>query len=79
MKVERLKQSDVDKLKKRVPQFNPKRGRPILIARRKPLKKSTTFYHIIKFVQIVIDVLDKHGKNGFCIVIIIVRSIILLL
>lgn len=45
---------------------------------KKPLKKGTASYHIIKFVQVVMDVLDKHGKNEFTSSWIIVRSIILL-
>lgn len=67
-KVEPLQQSDVDKLKKEFPQSKSKKRKAETETKKKPLKKGTTSYHIVKLVQAVMDVLDKHGKNGFYII-----------
>ncbi|KAG0782662.1 hypothetical protein G6F16_006659 [Rhizopus arrhizus] len=59
-KVEPLQQSDVDKLKKEFPQSKSKKRKAETETKKKPLKKGTTSYHIVKLVQAVMDVLDKH-------------------
>lgn len=67
-KVEPLQQSDVDKLEKEFQYSQPSKKRKAKDDSKKKPKKGTTAYHIVKFVQAVMDVLDKHGKNGFYIV-----------
>ncbi|KAG2212586.1 hypothetical protein INT47_000562 [Mucor saturninus] len=36
--------------------------------KKNPLKKGTTAYHIVKFLEATMDTLDKHDKKGFFIV-----------
>ncbi|GAA5811079.1 hypothetical protein MFLAVUS_004508 [Mucor flavus] len=36
--------------------------------KKKPLKKGTTTYHIVKFLEATMDTLDRHDKKGFFIV-----------
>ncbi|KAG1440541.1 hypothetical protein G6F56_011877 [Rhizopus delemar] len=67
-KVEPPQQSDIDKLEKEFSQSTSKKRKAETEAKKKPLKKGTTFYHIVKFVQAVMDVLYKHGKNELYIV-----------
>lgn len=38
------------------------------ITKPKPLKKGTTAYHIVKFMESVMNILDKHDKKGMFIV-----------
>jgi hypothetical protein len=64
-KVEPLKRSDAEKIEKELQQPTSKKRKA---QENKPLKKGTTAYHIVKFVETAMDVLDKHGKHGFFIV-----------
>lgn len=63
-----FQQSDVDKLEKGFPQSKSKKRKAESETKKKPLKNGITSYHIVKFVQAVMHVLDKHGKNEFYIV-----------
>jgi transposase len=66
-KVEPLKKSDAAKIEKEFPEASPSKKRK---AESKPiqLKKGTTAYHIVKFMESVMDILDKHNKKGMFIV-----------
>lgn len=56
-------------LKNEFPQSkSSKRKDDIETKKKKPFQKDTTSYQIIKFVQAVMNVLDKHSKNEFYIV-----------
>lgn len=68
-KVEPLKPSDAAKIEKQFPQPASKKRKATTTEEPKPkLKKGTTAYHIITFVNTVMDTLDKHNKKGFYIV-----------
>lgn len=66
-KVEPLKQSDAAQIEKEFPAQSSSKKRK---AESKPaqLKKGTTAYHIVKFMESVMDILDKHDKKGMFIV-----------
>lgn len=68
-KVEPLKKSDAAKIEKEFSQQNKKRKATSQdVGKSKPLPKGTTAYHIVKFMEAVMDVLDKHNKKGVFIV-----------
>jgi len=68
-KVEPLLKSDAEKIEKEFHQeSSSKKRKSIDTSQAKPLKKGTTAYHIVKFVEAVMDVLDRHDKKGFFIV-----------
>ncbi|KAG2198142.1 hypothetical protein INT47_001540 [Mucor saturninus] len=66
-KVEPLKQSDAAQIEKEFPAQSSSKKRK---AESKPaqLKKGTTAYHIVKFMESVMDILDKRDKKGMFIV-----------
>lgn len=65
-KVEPLKKSDVAKIEKEFPQHENKKRKASSQNADKPKKlpKGTTAYHIVKFMDVVMDTLDKHDKKG---------------
>lgn len=68
-KVDPLTKSDVQKLEQEYPRPETKKRKAnTQEAKPKPLKKGTTAYHIVKFMEVVMDTLDKHDKKGFYIV-----------
>ena len=69
-KVEPLKKSDVAKVEKEFSQpANKKRkAKSQDVDKPKKLPKGTTAYHIVKFMDAVMDTLDKHDKKGMFIV-----------
>ena len=69
-KVEPLKRSDMEKLEEEFKEHATKKRKANVLenSKSKPLKKGTTAYHIVKFIEAVMDVLDKHNKKGMFIV-----------
>lgn len=69
-KVEPLQRADVEKLEKEFQQHKGKKRKADSSesSKPKPLKKGTTAYHIVKFIEAVMDVLDKHNKKDMFIV-----------
>ncbi|KAG1470299.1 hypothetical protein G6F56_002763 [Rhizopus delemar] len=69
-KVEPLKRSDMEKLVEEFKEHTTKKRKANVLekSKSKPLKKGTIAYHIVKFVETVMDVLDKHNKKGMFIV-----------
>lgn len=68
-KVEPLKPSDVAKIEKKFPlPKSKKRKAKTENTPKTKVKKGTTAYHIVTFVRNAMDVLDRHEKNGFFIV-----------
>ncbi|KAG2213333.1 hypothetical protein INT45_013200 [Circinella minor] len=69
-KVEPLKKSDVAKVEKEFSQpANKKRKANTQdLDKPKKLPKGTTAYHIVKFINVVMDTLDKHNKKEMFIV-----------
>lgn len=70
-KVEPLKKSDAALIEKEFPGSSPSKKRKAgSKSESKPiqLKKGTTAYHIVKFMESVMDILDKHNKKGMFIV-----------
>ncbi|CEP10623.1 hypothetical protein [Parasitella parasitica] len=64
-KVEPLKKSDVAKLEKEFAPFTKKRKASTQDADKpEKIPKGTTAYHIVKFMEAVMDTLDKHDKKG---------------
>lgn len=69
--VEPLKKSDAALIEKEFPESSPSKKRKAgTKSESKPiqLKKGTTAYHIVKFMESVMDILDKHNKKGMFIV-----------
>lgn len=62
-KVKPLPQSDVGKLERSFHNLKRKKRKAGTETKKKPLKKGTTSYHIVKFIQAVMDVLDKHHSK----------------
>jgi hypothetical protein len=71
-KVEPLKKSDAEKIAKEFPQKEgtgkKRKVSEVEGSKPKPLKKGTTAYHIVRFMEAVMDVLDRHDKKGYFIV-----------
>lgn len=70
-KVEPLKKTDAEKIEKEFPQQQTSKKRKAAtqnVGKPKQLPKGTTAYHIIKFMESVMDVLDRHNKKGVFIV-----------
>lgn len=70
-KVEPLKKTDAALIEKEFPELSPSKKREASNkSKSKPiqLKKGTTAYHIVKFIESVMDILDKHNKKGMFIV-----------
>ncbi|KAG1249600.1 hypothetical protein G6F68_013235 [Rhizopus microsporus] len=69
-KVEPLKRLDMEKLEEEFKEHTTKKRKANVLEKfkSKPLKKGTTAYHIVKFIEAVMDVLDKHNKKGMFIV-----------
>lgn len=70
-KVEPLVESDAEKIEREFaekPNSKKRKANTQEASKPKPLKKGTTAYHIVKFMEAVMDVLDKHNKKGLFIV-----------
>lgn len=67
-KVEPLTKADAEKLEQEYANPTSKKRKVKDAEKKKPLKKGTTAYHIVKFMERVMDTLDKHDKKGFFIV-----------
>jgi len=67
-KVEPLTKTDVEKLEQEYANPATKKRKAKDPEKKKPLKKGTTAYHIVKFLEAIMDTIDKHGKKGFFIV-----------
>jgi hypothetical protein len=68
-KIEPLKHNDVAKIEKEFPlSENKKRKADTDESSKTKVKKDTTAYHIVTFVRNVMDVLDRHYKKGFFII-----------
>lgn len=67
-KVEPLTKTDAEKLEQEYANPATKKRKAKDPEKKKPLKKGTTAYHIVKFLEAIMDTLDKHGKKGFFIV-----------
>ena len=71
-KVEPLKKTDAAKIEKEFHSESNSKKRKALTqeaTKPKPLRKGTTAYHIVKFMESVLNILDKHDKKGMFIVI----------
>jgi hypothetical protein len=71
-KVEPFKRSDAEKIEKEFNQQHMSKKQKASTQdenKSKQLKKGTAAYRIVKFVEAVMDVLDRHDKKGFFIVI----------
>ncbi|KAG0980959.1 hypothetical protein G6F29_007434 [Rhizopus arrhizus] len=64
-KVEPLTKTDAEKLEQEYANPATKKRKAKDPEKKKPLKKGTTAYHIVKFLEAIMDTLDKHGKKGF--------------
>ncbi|KAG1455158.1 hypothetical protein G6F56_007134 [Rhizopus delemar] len=69
-KVEPLQKANVEKLEKELQQHKGKKRKADSSesSKPKPLKKGTAAYHIVKFIEAVMNVLDKHNKKDMFIV-----------
>jgi hypothetical protein len=69
-KVEPLQRADMEKLEEEFqePKGKKRKGDTLESSKPKALKKGTTAYHIVKFIEAVMDVLDKHNKKDMFIV-----------
>ncbi|CEG79785.1 hypothetical protein RMATCC62417_14212 [Rhizopus microsporus] len=74
-KVEPLKPNDVAKIEKEfsLPENKERKAKADESSKTK-VKKGTTAYYIVAFVRNVMDVLDRHDKKGFFIVIEAIQS-----
>lgn len=70
-KVDPLKPSDAEKIEREFPIPDSKRKRKVKDddkQQQRKLNKGTTAYHVVKFIEQTMDILDKQGKNGVYIV-----------
>jgi transposase len=68
-KVIPLSKEDAALIEKEFPQQPGSKKRKINDSKQKaPLRKGTTTYHIVKFMEVVMDVLDRHNMKGMFIV-----------
>lgn len=65
-KVEPLTKADAEKLEQEYANPASKKKRKAKDPeKKKPLKKGTRTYYIVKFMEKVMDTLDRHDKKGF--------------
>lgn len=67
-KAEPLTKGDAGKLEHEYANPASKKRKAKDPEKKKPLKKGTTAYHIVKFMETVMDTLDKHDKKGLFVV-----------
>ncbi|GAA5798519.1 hypothetical protein HPULCUR_003923 [Helicostylum pulchrum] len=67
-KVEPLTKADAEKLEQEYANSVTKKRKAKYPEKKNPLKKGTTAYHIVKFMEVVMDTLDRHVKKEFFIV-----------
>ena len=64
-KVEPLTKADAEKLEQEYANPASKKRKAKDLEKKKPLKKGTAAYHIVKFMEKVIVILDRLDKKGF--------------
>jgi hypothetical protein len=62
-KIEPLTKADAEKLEQEYANPATKKRKAKNPEKKKPLKKETTAYHIVKFLEATMDTLDKHDKK----------------